>query len=74
MAETPKALNKTTKSLFDIQHDNAMKASKYVKSVNFVLRKGNHIEYINIPVDIQICITAIEGLHPINISKKCSIF
>jgi len=42
-------ITKTIKSQFDIEYDNAIKAMKHVKGVSFVLRKGNNIEYVNIP-------------------------
>jgi hypothetical protein len=40
---------KTTKSSFDIQMDNATKALKNTKGICFTLRRGNLIEYVNIP-------------------------
>lgn len=44
-----KAPNKTTKSAFDIQIEIADKESKSKKGISFVIRKGNQIDYINIP-------------------------
>jgi len=44
-----KAPNKTTKSLFDIQIDNASKTHKSVRGICFTMRRGNSIEYVNIP-------------------------
>jgi hypothetical protein len=44
-----KALVKTTKSPFDIQVDNATRLAKSSKGICFTLRRGNSIEYVNIP-------------------------
>lgn len=44
-----KASVKTTKSQFDIQMDNALKAAKHNKGISFALYHGNHVEYVNIP-------------------------
>ena len=44
-----KAPVKSTKSQFDIQMDNALKAAKHSKGISFALYHGNHVEYVNIP-------------------------
>jgi len=43
-----KALNKTTKSAFDIQMDIADKEAKHHKGVSFVRIHGNQIDYVHV--------------------------
>lgn len=49
MADVVKAPNKTTKSTFDLQVENADKVAKTAKGISFVIIKGNSVEYAHIP-------------------------